>query len=346
MAKGANVRRLSIVFIVIAALVLVVGTAGCGTGAQSAGLSSADQSPQSILAQAMEASQGITSASGSYQIEMSFDVDSSKLPEEAKGLVREPMKASGTMVFGQDPQAVEFTLNADMAGQTTKLGMKLDGSKAWLEYMDQWYEAPPEMQQTLAAPAGQEAKTTEIQQLLSELAVDPATWMKDVRLVGEEKIGGTDAYHLAATPDVTKMMADLQKLMRSDKLMKIVDPSGCAGELVGSSASLPTAEDLQGIQTQLQAMFKELTADLWIAKDTSYIVKFAANATITPPPGENAAGVNAITLTAGVSLQDVNEPVSVEPPASAKPWSAFEQTMKDNPGMFMGPFLGTSLGAQ
>jgi hypothetical protein len=344
--KGVNVRRLSIAFFVMAALVFVVGTTGCGTSAQSAGLSPADQSPQSILAKAMEASKSITSASGSYEIEISFDTDGSKLPEEAKGLVGQPMKASGTMAFGQDPQAVKLTLAADMAGQTTNLGIKMSGNKAWLGYMDQWYEAPPEMQQTLVNPAGQEAKTTEIQQLLSELAIDPATWMKNVRLIGEEKVGDTDVYHLTATPDLTKMMTDVQKLIQSDKLMKIVDPSGSASALMGSSASLPAAADLQGMQTQLEAMFKEFTADLWIAKDTFYVVKFAANAKITPPPGEDAGGVNAITLAAGVSLQDVNEPVSVEPPASAKPWSTFEQTMKDNPGMFTNPLLGAGLSTQ
>ncbi len=191
------------------------------------------------------------------------------------------------------------------------IGLRLVGDKAWVRFMDQWYEGPPEIQQALGDPSGQNSKTTDVQQLLGDLGVDPATWMTGLRLVGEETLDGVDAYHLAATPDITKMMTDLMKLLQSGELTKLLDATGSAGALGGASPSLPAAGELQDMQKQLESMFQDLAVDLWIAKDGFAMLKLTAGARMTPPPGQDAAGLNAIRLSATVSLQDINEPVAL-----------------------------------
>jgi hypothetical protein len=358
------VRRLSTTLVIIVALTLTTGIAigvtGCGTGAQTAGaqavgaqtvgaqtaaLPSADLSPGGILAKAMAASQNMTSAKGTFDVGISFDADVSQLPEEAKALVGQPMKVSGTLAYGNHPTAVEFTVGISAAGRDMNIGMKLLDDKAWFRFMDQWYEAPPEMRGFLGDPSAQKAKVTDIRQLLSDLGIDPANWLKDLRLVGEETVDGGDAYHLAASPDLTKMMTDVVGLMQSGKLMNLLNPAGSGAALGASSSVLPTADELQQMQKQLEAMFTELAADLWIDKEDFTVLKFTAAARMTPPPGEDPAGVNAITLNVAMSLQDINQPVTVEPPTSTQPWTALQKALQENPGILMGPFSGAALGS-
>jgi hypothetical protein len=333
-------RRPSITLLIVVAVALVAGAAGCGTSAQSANLSPVDTSPQSILTAAVAASEGMTAAKGSFDVTISFDVDASQLTEEMKAFVDKPTTVSGTLAYGSDPLAGEFTVAASMAGQTMDLGLKLLGDKAWFRLLDQWYEAPAEMQQAFGDSSGQEPKMAEIEQLMTELGVDPMTWMKDLRLAGEETIDGTAVFHLAGSPDITKIMTDVVQLLQSDEFMKLIDPTGSASGLMGEGSLVPSAADFQEMQTQLGAMFQDLSVDLWVGKDDSMPRKAAIGARIVPPAGEDTGGLNAIKVNATVSLRDLNQAVSVVAPATTKPWSEFEKAIQENPGLFMGLFGG------
>jgi hypothetical protein len=347
-SKGVAVRRLAITLFIIVVSVLAIGVTigatGCGTSAQSAAVPSASLSPEGILAEAVAASQNMTSAKGSFEIAVSFDADLSQLPEEQKALIGQPIKVSGTLAYASEPRAGDLTLGVSAAGQAMDIGFKLLGDQAWVRFMDQWYETPPEMQQVLGGASGQNSTTTDVQRLLGDLGVDPATWMTGLRMVGEETLNGVAAYHLAASPDITTMMTDLMKLIQSPELTKLLDATGSAGALEGASPSLPAAGELQDMQKQLESMFQDLAVDLWIAKDGFAMLKVAAGARMTPLPGQDASGLNAIRLSATVSLQDINEPVSVEAPASAKPFADLQKAMEDNPGTFMGLFSGALAG--
>ena len=342
-------RRSSTTIVIVISLVLLAGLAtaatGCGPATQGAGLSSGDLSPEDILAKAFAASQEMSSAKGSFELQVSFDSDLAQVPEEEQALLAQPIKVSGTLGYDSDPRAGDVVIGVSAAGQTMEMGLRLLGDKAWIRFMDQWYETPPEMQQILAAPTDSGAGMADVGQLLADLGVDPLSWLKNLRLVGEEVIDGAGVYHLTATPDIGTMMTDVVELMQSGELMKLVDPTGAAGDLMGSSASLPSAGELEDMQRQLAEMFQDIAVDVWVAKDGFAPLRFSAAAHVTPPPGEDAGGVGAIDISATVSLLDINQPVSVEPPASAKPWTELEKAMEENPGMFMGPFFGSAFGS-
>jgi hypothetical protein len=114
---------------------------------------------------------------------------------------------------------------------------------------------------------------------------------------------------------------------------------------MGADMMMPGAEELQEMQDQLASMFEELTADLWIAQEDSLLRKATIAARMVPPEGEDADGLTAIDLAATMLLQEVNQPVTVDPPSSALPWSEFEKAMEENPGMFMGGLMGAFGGA-
>jgi hypothetical protein len=341
-------RRLLLSLLVVTVLMVVLGAAGCGGGAQTAGLAQADSSdlsPEAILTAAVAASEDMASAQGSFEFTISFDVDTSQLPEEALGLFGQPMTMAGTFAYGSDPQAVDFAISADLFGQAMDMGMKLLEDQAWFRFLDQWYEAPAEMQGLMGDPAAQETQAAELQKMLTDAGIDPMTWMKDLRVVGEETLDGIPVYHLAASPDIAKMMTDLIALMQSEQFMGLLDPTGSTGDLMGAGMLMPGTEELQEMQTQLASMFEDLTADLWIAKEDSVLRKAAIGARMVPPAGEDAEGLNAIDLVATMLFQEVNQPVTVEPPASALPWSEFEKAMQENPEMFMGGLMGALGGA-
>ncbi len=336
-------RRLSLVFLVVTALLIVLGTTACGGAAGTAGVSPAEQSdlsPEAILTAAVAASEEMKSAQGSFEFNMSFDVDTSQLPEEALAMIDQPMTVAGTFAYGSEPQAAEFAVSADLAGQAMNMGMKLLEEKAWLRYLDQWYEAPAEMTEFMGDPAAQETQVAELQKMLTDAGIDPMTWMKDLRLVGEESLDGVAVYHLAASPDMAKIMTDLITLMQSEQFMGLLDPTGSTSGLMGEGMGLPGTEELQEMQAQLTSMFQNLTADLWVAKDDSMLRKAAIAASMVPPAGEDAQGLNAINIAATMLFQTVNQPVTVDPPASALPWSEFEKAMQEGLGMFGGMFSG------
>ena len=332
-------RRSSAVFLIIVALILVVGAAGCG-GTANANLAAGDQSPQAILTAALAASEDMTETAGSFDFSLTFDVDTSQMPAEALAFLDEPMVMSGTFAYADDPRAGEFTVALSMAGETMDVGMKLVENKFWLSLLHQWYEAPSEMEELMGRSFEQETQLAEIKTLLDELGIDPVTWFKDLRLVGEEKIDGAAVYHLAGSPDIAKVMADLMGLMQSKEFTSLVDPTGTMSGPMGMEGFLPSADDLQEMQTQLAEVFKDFTIDLWVTTDDSMLRKAAMTLSLVPPAGEETGGFNSMALNASISLQDVDGAVTVEPPASALPFSALEKAMEENPEMFFGPLMG------
>jgi len=332
-------RRTSTVLLVVVALLLVIGATACGEASQES-LAGEDQSPQAIIAATMTASETMTEATGSFDVALTFDADTSDMPDEAKAFVDEPMNVSGTFGYVNEPRAGDFAIKLSLAGETIDVGMKLIENKLWLSMLDQWYEAPAEMEQTMAQSFDQQTQLEELKTLLGELGVDPVTWFKDLRLVGEESIDGADAYHLAGSPDMAKMMADVVGLMQSEEFVNIVDPSGTITQSIGAGELAPSPEDLQEMQTQLSQMLKDFTVDLWVGKEDSMMRKATADLSIVPPAGEETGGLNGIAVKASISLADPEGALEVEPPASALPYGDLEKAMQENPEMFFGPLMG------
>ncbi len=332
-------RRKSAILLAIIALLLTVSIAGCGAASdtdQAAG----DGSPESILAAAVAASETMTGAAGTFDLTLSFEADTSEMPADSMSFLAEPMTLSGTFAYSDEPRAGEFNMALSMGEETMNVGIRLLENKLWLALLDQWYEAPPEMEQTLAESSDQQAKLNDLKALLEELGIDPMTWFTDLTLAGEENLDDETVYHLAGSLDATKMMADVVKLMGNEKFMELVDPTGSMSGSMGMEGLVPAADDLEEIQTELAQVFDEFTIELWIAKDDFALRKATMNLRVTPPAGEESMGMTAMTMNAVISLQDVDDSVNVEAPASSLPFSDLEKAIEENPALFLGPFSG------
>ncbi len=336
-------RKCSVVLFMIIALLLGVVTAGCGKTSEST--AGGDLSPQEILTGTIAGSGGITELTGDFEIKVSLDADTSEMMEEMAVLFEDPIVVSGTFASTPEPIAADITASLSMAGETMDIGFKSTDGQAWISMLDQWYEAPPEMVQA-TDPSQQEIKPEEIQALLTELGIDPVTWFKELHLVGEETLDGTDVYHLTGSPDAIVMITDILELLQSEKFMSLVDSSGTATDSMLMGEILPDPEDLQGMQEEIADMQAEIaealqdfTLDLWVGVSDSLLRKATASLTLVPPADEETGGLNGVSVNVSFSL-DPSGPVTVEPPASALPFEALEEALEENPELFMGPFMG------
>lgn len=339
-------RRWSTLLLTAIMLMLVLGAIACG-GSSSAAFG--DESPEAILAAAIDASENMESAAGSFDVTLTFDADLSQVPEEeremAGAFMNGPIKLSGTFTAANEPVAADISLSLSMAGETMDVGMKMIDSDLWVLLADQWYEAPPEVEESMAQSSTDEDQAEAMKQLLDELGIDPVTWLTGAQVVGEEKIDGVDCYHLSGSPDIAKAFTDILGLMASEEFMSLADPSGMAGESMGASGFMPSPDEMQEAQTQITQMFKDLKVDLWVAKDTATLYKTALTAQIVPPAGEDPDGLNAINIAFTFALQDVNEGLSVTAPSSSKSYEELEKLMEENPEAIFGPFMGIMGGA-
>ncbi len=338
-------KRLTVISIIVA-LLLVALTLGCGAASQGPGqgngsaAAAGSLSASDILTKAVAASSSMKSGKVSFEANIAFDTDPAKLPAEAKAFTSQPIKLSGSIAASDDPVQVEAAFTASLAGQNLDLGLQVLDSTAWIKFMDQWYQTPPELQQSLSDYTGKKGSQPDINQILSKAGIDPKNWLAQLTLVGEEPVNGVATYHLTARPDVAKMLTDVFALVQSTDFQKMMGGATSASTLPAPGTS---ADMMQQIQGQLQSMIRDSKVEMWVAKDGFTIVKAVVSATLGAPAGQDSAGMNAINLTASMQVSDVNTPLDVQAPASSKSWADFQKAIAADLSLFQGLFsTGTS----
>jgi len=128
--------------------------------------------------------------------------------------------------------------------------------------------------------------------------------------------------------------------MESEEFIGLIEPSGSMTGSMGLGELMPSADEMQEMQTQLAQMFRDFSVDMWVGKKDSLLRKIAIDLSMVPPAGEDTGGMNGIAMKAWILLGDPGDAVKVDPPASALSFSDLEKAMQDNPEMFMGPFMG------
>jgi hypothetical protein len=333
--------------LIILAVVVAVATAGCGTAIQASAQPQAGPTDaQGILTKALTSSGGITSGTGDFNVSVSVNGDAGKMPAGAQAFLGQPITLSGTFAASENPEAAEATVTASIAGQSIPVGLKAVDDKVWIQFMGQWYEIPADA--LGGATTGTTAKEPDMASMLQALTaagVDPTTWMTNLTLVGEDSVDGTPTYHLSGTIDMNKAMTDAIKLMQ-DKTIQGMLPSMGSGTsgATDNSITMPSEQELQGLQSQIGTMFKNVTLDMWITKDTYQFRQVEMNASIVPPAGEDAQGINSIDIKATASMAPATAPLTVTPPTDAKPFSELEQSLGALQGLFSGVLGGGTLG--
>jgi hypothetical protein len=334
-------RKLVIYFTaaLLAVAVLGLAVAGCG-GVQSSPKAGAT-TPEGIMNQAMTASTSFGNGTGQFDLSIAVNGDAATMPAETAAMLAQPITLTGTFSASEKPMALDISMTAALAGQNLPLGLKMTGGKAWIQFMGTWYEAPAELMTAMPA-ATTDSKTTNdsLLQVLKTAGIDVNTWITGLKIVGEDDLDGTKAYHLSGSIDMSKVVADALKMSQDKNLQSAIPGMDALGS-TGTSLALPTGTDMAELQKQLGTMFQTFTVDIWVTKDDYQVRKAAINAKIVPPAGQDAQGIKDITLTMNFSMAPSDAPVTIIPPAGARPYSELETALGALSGMF-GGMLGGS----
>jgi hypothetical protein len=342
----------SVLVLAVAAILIFVvfwdQVSGKGGGGGS------DASAQQMLAASWTASENAPDVAGTYDIAITMESDTSQTDNPMAGLLGGPITASGKFATTQSPAAVDLTVAASLFGQSIDAGLRLVDGTPYILFGGQWYETDPAMMQSVA-DSGATADLGALKALLTNLSIDPSAWLKDLKEAGNEDIDGVKSVHLTGSPDLVKMITDVTALMQSPEGQNLLGSASSLGDTSGVSTSIPTAEELAQMQTELDAILQDSTVDLWLSKEDNSLRKLAINLKIVPSAadpssdlgsslGELSTMFKSLTLSASVTLAS-DPPPALAAPESPLPYADLQNALSSDAGL-LGMLLGggSSLG--
>jgi hypothetical protein len=289
-----RVRRLALLCLLVA---------GAGTFASCG--SSADQtSVEDLLDKAF--SEEINSAD--LKLEAEIDLN---------GLVKDPIKIDAEGPFRTNrnklPSAdIELRVGSGGGGQTITSGVLTTGDRVFLKFQDVYYEQPPaQVRATNRALAKRKGGQT-----LSELGLDPRSWLAEAKDEGDAKVAGVDTDHVSGTLDVASLMRNLNKFLRRS--------ASALGSGQGSTPRL-TEEDIQELVTAV----KNPSFDVYVGKQDGLIRRVSGRIEFDIPEADQAGlgGLKGGSLVFSVELRDVNGDQQIEAPSHSRPLSTLTKSL-------------------
>ncbi len=288
-----QLRRATIALLPILAL---VAFAGCG-GSKN------EEDVEALLDRAFK--QSIKSADVKIDAELKI--------EGLKGVDRPVrLEAKGPYIGGDKklPQVdIDLKIGVADAGQTVSSGFLSTGDRAFVKFGGEFYEQDPkdvaQANEQLAKGSGSNRGS------LSELGLNPRTWVVDAEGEDDETVAGVETEHVRGKLDVRALFKDLNKL---------VERSG--GAVGGAPAGTPSPlseEDLD----ELAQVVEDPTFDIYVGKEDDTIRRVSGNLTVKVPEKDRARvnGISGGSLRFSIELSRVNGDQKVEAPAESRPIS-------------------------
>src|SRR4051794_93053 len=148
--------------------------------------------------------------SARIDLEVSIKLNGIKqLKDPIKLSVQGPYATGGQETI---PKA-DWDISASAAGQNFSAGFISTGQNAWVQFQGQSYEigsaAVAQINQQVKQAAGTNKKKG-----LSQFGIDPRNWLDNAKSEGTDKVAGVDTNHLSATLNVSKLLDDLNKIVK------------------------------------------------------------------------------------------------------------------------------------
>ncbi|MCX6364419.1 MAG: hypothetical protein NTW58_09695 [Actinobacteria bacterium] len=330
-------RRKSVsTWLVLVLALALLAAAGCGGDKSSSGGSpgataaAAGVSADQVVKDSDAKMAQLKSASFTADIGLEVQGDPSKMTDPTqKALLSQSTTLHVEGKSATDPMASDMKMSAGIAGQTMDFGMMAQGDKAWVEYQGQWYAVDQKSSKSLSDQAKTGAAPTE---QLKSLGLDPSAWGTSYQMVGIEDMAGTQVYHVKATADPAKLVADLTKAMNDPSLLKkLGDPSTAKQLEQGLTQNKKQVEELK-------KSLKDIAVDYWIGVDDMLMRKAQFSAALATKGQQGMEGIDGMTMKMSMTMADFDQPVTVTPPAKALP---FDKLMNE---MFGGMLGGSGSG--
>lgn len=314
-------RKYSLMLLVVLLAVLLgLGAVACGSGKTVNGLT-----PEEAITASMKAAETASSQSGTYEIAVTIDADSSDSDPMLQAFLGQPIKITGDFATQMDPLRLDVTMGLDLMGMGLGLGVRAIDDEFWLNMLGEWYVIPADQLQELDL-----ASTTELSasmlQMMSDNDIDPNNWLKDLKVVGKEKLADTEVTHLSGALDIQKMFTDVITLIQDPEFATLMGDMAQSDSIV----SMPDASEIQEAQDMLDQMFQSAAFDLWLADDNS-LRKMMANIDMSIPQEMGLPGLTGVNVLLAMAYDEPGQTVEVTAPASAKPIEQMQEDLANNP---------------
>ncbi len=267
----------------------------------------------------------------------SQDIRSADLKLEAEielnGMLDEPVRieAEGPFESNEDklPSAdIELRIGTDGGGQTVTSGVLTTGDRAFVRFQDVYYEQPPErVREANEAIAANSDGADD--RPLSELGLDPRSWLAEASQEGDTEVAGVETRHVSGTLDVESLMQNLNRF---------VERSGSAlGGAAGQAAPPSLSEaDIR----ELSEAVNDPSFDIYVGKEDDIIRRVSGRVEFEIPKRSRAGlgGLDGGSIVFSLEFRDVNGDQEIEAPANARPLSDLTDSLG---GGGLAPGLGS-----
>lgn len=193
----------------------------------------------------------------------------------------------------------DVTIDVGAQGQGFEAGLTSTGEKLFVKFGGSAYEVP---QQLLNQQGGAGSMS------LKGLGIDPMSWLQDPETVGTEEVGGVETDHVAADVDVDALLDDVDGLLAklSDQL-----PAGVAG-----TEQIPDAIPADA-RKEIEDAIESATLDVWVGTADQTPRKLTVKIAAELP--ESADGPSSLDVELTISIDELNEPQTIEAPTDTRP---------------------------
>jgi hypothetical protein len=240
---------------------------------------------------------------------------------EMTGVLDEPIRIEAEGPFrtneGKLPSAdIELRIGSDGGGQTVTSGVLTTGDRAFVKFQDVYYEQPPE--RVREANEAIQENSNGGGRPLSELGLDPRSWLAEAEEEGDAEVAGVETRHVSGTLDVESLMRNLNQF---------VERSGSAlGGAAGQAAPPSLSEaDIRELTEAVQ----DPSFDIYVGKSDDIIRRVSGRVEFEIPKRSRAGlgGLDGGSIVFSIEFREVNGDQEIEAPASARPLSDLTESL-------------------
>jgi hypothetical protein len=306
--------RAIVALLALAAISLVLAACGgSGGGGSDSGGGSGDA--ETLLRQTFTGTHDIRSGKADIQLRVDVSGDPS-IRGPIAATISGPFQSAGA----NELPKFDLALDASAQGQGFKAGLTSTSDNLFVNFGGTSYKAPAELLDRLKQSYRRSQQGGSSNSMsLRGLGLDPLSWLQDPTVEGTETIGGDETDHISSQVDVSALLDDV------DTILARVSAQGLpTGQQVPSR--IPDRD-----RQQIEDAVKSADIDVWSGTDDHTLRKLTLALDVDLPSSSTS-----LDVLLSIELTDLNQPQSIEAPASSRP-------LNELLGQLQG-FLGGALG--